>query len=273
MRKIKQKYNYKEIVSKENNPKFQKLISLDVARISVNDKNRENEIKDTLKRILNALTKIDTKIKDIKYYQGMHYIAQLLMEIYGEEESFYLFLSFFLNTEYFMVFEKELHRLKVFFYVFKRILSLYEPEICAYLSANNLEINFFLPQWFVTLFSGAHHYLRDKEDNSEMMIRVFDHFILYGWKAMMSIGCAFLHLYEKVLMNLEYEGLMRFLLNDILKSDFFLNNNINEIDKAMVEFKISKKLILNIEAEYEQNAIFEKEKEKIEIHKEEEKEV
>jgi hypothetical protein len=68
----------------------------------------------------------------------------------------------------------------------------------------------------------------------------------------MSIGCALMHLYEGDLMKLDYEGLMRFLLNDILKMDFFLNKNKDIIEKCMEEFKISKKLISNIEAEFSQ---------------------
>ena len=54
-------------------------------------------------------------------------------------------------------------------------------------------------------------------------------------------------------MQLDFERLNRFLLNDILKQDFFLNKNINLLEKSMDEFKISKKLISNIEAEYYQD--------------------
>ena len=69
----------------------------------------------------------------------------------------------------------------------------------------------------------------------------------------MSIGCALLHTYEKEIMQLDFERLNKFLLNDILKQDFFLNKNINLLEKSMDEFKISKKLISNIEAEYYQD--------------------
>ena len=115
-----------------------------------------------------------------------------------------------------------------------------------------MQVDLFLPPWFITLFAGTHHCLRKIEDNTPVIIRVIDHFILFGWKSMMSIGCALLHLYERHIMQLDYEGLMRFLLNDILKMEFFLNKNINFIEKCMDQFKISKKLISNIEAEYSQ---------------------
>jgi len=249
VRELKKKYKYEEILSKANDEKVLRLITLDVARTSVKDPEKEKEIK---KQLINVLYAVSQFSEDINYYQGMQYIVLFLMEIYGEQEAFYLFLSFFLNTEYSLLFEKDLKKLKIFFYVFKRIISLFEPELSSFLNINNMQVDLFLPPWFITLFSGTHHFLRKKEDNTPVIIRCIDYFILFSWKSMMSIGCALLHLYEGDLMKLDYEGLMRFLLNDILKMDFFLNKNQDIIEKCMEEFKISKKLISNIEAEFSQ---------------------
>ena len=246
VRQLKQKYNYEEILSKGTTEKVTRLITLDVARTSVKDEEKQDEIKKNLIAILCGASQFNN------YYQGMQYIVLFLMELFGEQEAFYLFISLLLNTEYSLLFEKDLQKLKIFFYVFKRIISLFEPELSSYLNANNMQVDLFLPPWFITLFAGTHHFLRKKEDNTPIILRVFDYFILFGWKSMMSIGCALLHLYEKHIMELDYEGLMRFLLNDILKMDFFLNKNIYIIEKCMEEFKISKKLISNIEAEFSQ---------------------
>ena len=247
VKELKKKYNYRDILNKGNNEKVKRLIKLDVSRTSVKDKENENEIKNKLIDVLLAISQFS---EDINYFQGMQYIVLFLMELYGEEESFYLFLSLLLNTEYSLLFAKDLQKLKIFFYVFKRILSLFEPELSSFLNINNLQVDLFLAPWFITLFSGTHHFLRKKEDNTPIVIRIIDFFILYGWKSSMSIGCALLHTYEKDIMKLDFEGLNRFLLNDILKQDFFLNKNLYLLEKCMDEFKISKKLISNIEAEY-----------------------
>ena len=97
---------------------LKKLIKLDVDRTSVNSnsKEKEEEIKNQLTNVL--VTMSESNI-DINYYQGMQYIVLFLMELYGEEESFYLFISLLQNTEYSLLFEKDLQKLKVFFYVFK----------------------------------------------------------------------------------------------------------------------------------------------------------
>ena len=93
---------------------------------------------------------------------------------------------------------------------------------------------------------------KKKINNTPIIIRIIDFFILYGWKSSISIGCALLHTYEQQIVKLNFERLNKFLLNEILKQDFFLNKNINLIENCMKEFKISKKLISNIEAEYSQ---------------------
>ena len=85
------------------------------------------------------------------------------------------------------------------------------------------------------------------------MIRVLDNFITYGWKSMMEFSCVILHFYETYIMNLKYEEMMQFLINDILKSDFFAEKNKELIEKSLDFYKIKKKLVKNIEAEYQQN--------------------
>ena len=70
---------------------------------------------------------------------------------------------------------------------------------------------------------------------------------------MMEFSCAILHLYESFIMNMKYDEVMLFLINDILKSDFFGIKNKDNIIKACSFYKIKKKLVKNIEAEYMQN--------------------
>ena len=67
---------------------------------------------------------------------------------------------------------------------------------------------------------------------------------------MMVISCAVLHSYENTLINMTYDDMMQFLINDILKSDFFSSKNEENIKNITDNVKISKKLIKNIEDEY-----------------------
>ena len=134
--------------------------------------------------------------------------------------------------------------------MFKRIISLFEPELASYLNSSDVDVNCFLIPWCITLFTGSYHYLKEKEDNSKIILRIMDCFFLNGWKAMMEIGIAALHSYENNLINLGYDDLIQFLINDILKSDFFCCKNEDNIKDIIDNKKISKKLIKNIEDEY-----------------------
>ena len=247
VKKLKEKYDYRVILCNAHHPKIKYQIQLDMARtVSLNDENKE-ENKNKVANILYAISEVNG---DIQYCQGMNYIGNFLFEVFGEEEAFYLFIGLFENTEYPLIIGKNLQRLNIFFYVFKRIIFLFEPELASYLNSCGVDVNFFLPPWFITLFTSSHHYLKPNDDNTKIILRIMDCFITFGWKAMMAVGCAVLHSYENTLINMNYDDMMQFLINDILKSDFFSSKNEDNIKSVLGNIKISKKLIKNIEDEY-----------------------
>ena len=247
VKKLKEKYDYRVILCNAHHPKIKYQIQLDMARtVSLNDENKE-ENKNKVANILYAVSEVNG---DIQYCQGLNYIGNFLFEVFGEEEAFYLFIGLFENTEYPLIIGKNLQRLNIFFYVFKRIIFLFEPELASYLNSCGVDVNFFLPPWFITLFTSSHHYLKPNDDNTKIILRIMDCFITFGWKAMMTMGCSVLHSYENTLINMNYDDMMQFLINDILKSDFFSSKNEDNIKSVLDNIKISKKLIKNIEDEY-----------------------
>ena len=244
---IKKKFDYKVVLNNAHEPKVKTQISLDMSRtVSENEQNKE-ENKAKVVDIVYAVSMVNG---DIQYCQGMHYIGKFLYEVFGEENAFYILVGIFLHTEYSLVIGKDLDRLNIFFYVFQRMISLFEPELSSYLNSCGVEVNCFLIPWCITLFTGSHHYLKEKEDNSKVILRIMDCFFLKGWKGLMEIGCAVLHFNENTLINLGYEEMIQFLINDILKSDFFSSKNENNIKNIMNNKRISKKLIKNIEDEF-----------------------
>ena len=247
LEKIKKKYDYKVVLINAHEPKVKTQIELDMSRtVTENEENKEiNKAK-----VVDILYAVSMVNGDIKYCQGMNYIGKFLYEVFGEENAFYIFVGIFLNTEYSLVIGKDLDRLNIFFYVFKRMISLFEPELNSYLNSCGIDVNCFLVSWCITLFTGSHHYFKEKEDNSNIILRIMDFFFLKGWKAMMEIGCAVLHSYENSLIKMGYEEMIQFLINDILKSDFFSSKNEDTIKNIMDNKRISKKMIKNIEDEF-----------------------
>ena len=246
IKELRKKYKYKEILEKANDPKIKKEIELDVRRTNVDEDKKEFH----KENITNILYAVSLNNFGIKYVQGMNFIVGFLYEMFGEEDAFYIFLSFFHYTQYSIIFDKNLNKLNEFFYAFNRIISLSEPELSSWFNINGVNINFFATPWFITLFTGSHQNLRDDKDNKSILIRIIDNFITSGWKSMMVVGCSLLHSFEIKLMNLKYDDMLEFLINGMLRSEFFMKENQNNLENYFINVKISKDLIRNIEAEY-----------------------
>ena len=224
---LKKKYNYQEILKSLNDEKLKNDTQKDVIRTYINDSEKTEEIK---VKMLNILTSVSTLNGPIQYYQGMNYIVEFLLELTDEENSFYIFLSFFFKTEYYSIFEKDLAKLHHFFYVIQRLIQLYEPEIYSYLISQNVNIDCFISPWFITLFLTSRQYILEKEIPKILIMA--------------------LHNYEKEILKMKYEEIIQFLITDILKTDFFKNENLENIEKCFENKKIKKKLIKDIEKEF-----------------------
>ena len=248
VKELKKKYNYQELLkATEGNKKLHNEVKIDVVRTYIGDQERTDEIRD---KMINVLKVIASNNGESKYCQGMNYIAEFMFELMeSEEDAFYIFMGFFENTEYPLIFAKDLLKLKVFFYAFKRLISLYEPELYSYFNSNSVDIHYFMPSWFITLF------LSSRQNNTAkappiILLRILDSFILSGWKSLMKVGICILHAYESDLMKLKYEELLQFLINDIVKLDFFFDKNLEKVERCLVETVIKKRLIKNIEDEF-----------------------
>ena len=76
-------------------------------------------------------------------------------------------------------------------------------------------------------------------------------FIFSGWKSIIKIGLSLIKHFESKLLNLTFENLLHFLITDLVKSEFFSNQNFDKLMFISINFKIQGKLISNIENEYE----------------------
>ena len=65
----------------------------------------------------------------------------------------------------------------------------------------------------------------------------------------MKTGIILLKYYEKTLIQLKYEDLLHFLINDIIKSGFFQNSNLDTYISYSENIKIKSGLINNLENE------------------------
>jgi hypothetical protein len=83
-----------------------------------------------------------------------------------------------------------------------------------------------------------------------LKFRILDKFILNEWESLMKIGKLILHSFEKEIMKMNYEEILKFLISDLLKTDFLKDGNIDLFEKCFDEKQIKNDLIKNIEKEY-----------------------
>ena len=197
------------------------------------------------------LKAIAKEIPSLNYCQGMNHIASFFLDVcdYDEEEAFFIFICLLLDSDYSNLFKNDLQKLNLLFYQFERILSNSLPEIYFYLKNNNITPGYFVSPWFITIFTDA---FVDKVEinNKKIIMKIFDLFILGGWKAIIKIGMSLLKYNECKILNTPIEELLNYLTNDIIKSKYFEKDNINDVMNASIKFKINGKILEDTETQY-----------------------
>ena len=249
----KKEYNYKdiksEIMEKTENTKVRgrDVIDLDVVRTTF-DKNKEenqNKISYILKSIVET-------VQSLHYNQGMNYIAAFLLNITeDEDESFYLFLGLLKSTEYGELFKDDLAKLKAFFYIFERLISIFLPELYTFFLDNNIKVSYFISSWFITLFTNSFQHI-DAKNNPKILLKIWDSFFTDGWKTIIVTSLSLLKMYESKIMIFPPEELLHFLIGDLIKESYFQNDNFYKYMHSLYNFRIEDELIENLEKEFEQ---------------------
>lgn len=181
--------------------------------------------------ISNILKAIIYVSPGISYCQGMSYIASFILEICkNEEDAFFLLLGIFTHTNYCEIFYKDLYKLKQYFSIFEKAISLVIPECQQYLSSSSLSSSFYSSSWFITLFTNCLQNIIDY-DNPKFLLSIWDNFILLGWQAIINAGLVLMKYYSEDILMLRFEDLLHFLLNDITRASFIQNINYEKFTK------------------------------------------
>ena len=254
------KYNKKSLIYGEQRKKileeklvtqFIDIINLDVDRTFFDTNQEENRQK--LKNILVTLSICNP---NIGYCQGMSFIGQFLLVItkYDEERSFDVFSALITKANYGNLMIDNFEQMKKYFYVFERLINIYLPDLDIILKKNNVSASYYITPWFITLFTNSFC-----TNHTKLLIRIFDMFVLDGWICIIRIGLLLLKHYQSFLIEMKFEEILQFLINELKeKYDFFNNSNYDKFIELYHEMKIPKGLVINIENEYELNKKVEK---------------
>ena len=266
LRQVEEENKNKDLIKDNKIKSLKDVIILDVNRtyFSEDQKGKRENIKNILFCLLYSYP-------EVGYCQGMNFICQFLLEATKDEEkSFNIFSAILSKTKYGNLILDDFSLMKKYFYVFERLISLYLPELSTLLKQNNVLPSYYISPWFITLFT--HSFIGNQ---TKLLLHIFDLFILDGWICIIKIGLMLLKNYQNYLMQMTFEELLNFLINDLKeKYDFFNNNNYEKFLEMYQDIKIPKGLLSNIENEYElDKKIISKQKQREESEKEQKVEI
>ena len=236
----------KELKDNETQEKYQKIFKVIDADI-----NRTEFIHSKEKGLIatnNILKSLQLYNIENNYCQGMNYMASYLYQnTLNEEESFYIILGLFTAKKFSSIFQKGMSKLKTYFSLMDKLIYLYIPKIHFHFKKNQIIPDFFLSPYFITLFTHLYPFI--KERNNIFIMRVWDEFIINGWKSIFEVILTLLKIKEKFILSLEGDELVDYLVNRINKEDIFKNKNYDKFEEIKKCFVVTPGLITYIEEE------------------------
>ena len=242
--KLKKKFKYKDIkeviyISVEKNQINEEIreenninvIEKDLLRTIFLDKNKEHF--NIMKSILISFIFLFPKIG---YCQGMHYIVSFLYQLldYNEEETFYFFCAFELNTKYRELFEDDFETLKKFFKIFEKILNINKPEVYYKFMDSHIITNCYLPAWFITLFC-ENVGIFNKTNVPKFLFFLIEKFIIQGWAIIFNCSFSLIEYYYNKIMTLEKDKLMLFIMDILANGEFSKNENFEKMENLCLK--------------------------------------
>ena len=172
------------------------------------------------------------------YVQGMGFLAALFLSYMDEENSFWMLNCIFKKYGLEEVYMKYFPGLRKRFYIMVKLLRKFMPNIYDKLVEFKINPTMYASQWFFTCFSNCLSF--------NIVVRIFDCFLLEGEKIIYRVALALFKLKEKSLLKAKsFETIMekmKTLTKEIKSPDILL--------ETAFRFSLSREHIKKLEMEY-----------------------
>ena len=237
--------NYFELCKNAEQVEYYKVILDDTKRTTLKSKEKE-ESNEIIKNILCCFSLENSS--NIKYCQGMNFLAAFLYDLTNnEEEAFLLFTCLIDNTELAKIYDHKFESLNTYFYILERLIFLFLPKISQKFKEVQLSIDCFASPYFITLFSNV--YITSNSANKLIMF-IIDNFIIKGWRVIFKAILSLLKYNEKEIIEKKCDEVVNYIIKDMKNSDVFLEQNFQKFFEIFKNFNIKDDLIKNLEEEY-----------------------
>ena len=191
------------------------------------------------RKLLKVLSNYSKYNKQVGYIQGMGFICALLLTYMDEERTFFMLHTLIKKYELEGIYLPGFNELKKKFYVLLNLEKKFIPKCYKIFIKDEISPKCYVSEWFICLFA------RNLDFN--ILVRIFDTFILEGFKVIYRFSLAFIKLKEEELIERRSGVDSTFLIME----NCLKNVNIDELWKIAFGFSISKKLIESFEKEYD----------------------
>ena len=199
--------------------KVEEVIVLDVQR-SFN--NTQDISRDNLSNILKTYAFYNP---DIGYCQGMNFLAGFFYFYYkNEEKAFKAMLGLIQKFDLTELFNTNLPRLKLYFYMLDRLIAIYLPDLHEHFKNEFVTSSLFSSAWFITWFWNTISHQKTSH-LSENLLLFWDNFLIDGYLVVFQVSIILLELFEENLLQLSFEEMLNYIV-DIPKMLFTSNKEM-----------------------------------------------
>ena len=221
---------YKDLLF-ENINKYDEQIKKDLTR-TFPDNSSFQYGNNNYNKLYHVLTAYSNFNKNIGYVQGLNFLAANSIFVFEKEIDVFIFLDALIQK-----FKLEdiigviSNNLNIKLEGITNYLNKYIPEINKYFAKMNLNYEFFIAGWVLTLFSNSM--------DSEHLFYIWDYMIIFGWNYFNCFVVAVLKKYENEILSIPLNKLT-FYMKNILRNESF-QNEFENIIKYSFEYLLKEK--------------------------------
>lgn len=158
---------------------------------------------ESLRNVLYCYSHVDP---EVEYTQGIGFLAGMLLVYMDEENAYYCLVSLMMGKKinhraYFLDFFPRLQRVNAMLFL---LIKKKCPEIIELFGNEPNSLSVFTTRWFLTSFQSFNF-------QPEFQIRIFERFLTYGTRFLLSFGITIIMFHRDVFRNLQFEDILHLL--------------------------------------------------------------
>ena len=190
------------------------------------------------RKLFSVLSCFSKYQKEIGYVQGMSFFTALFLTYMDEESTFFMLNSLMEKYNMKRVFSPGFPDLNKLFYVLLNLEKKFVPNVYYIFQRDLIAPSLYATEWFICLFS--------KYLNFNFVVRIFDTFLLEGFKVIYRFALGILKIKEKYFLESKN---MPMTLNVLRKH--IENQDLDNLFNLAFGFHLSRDTITKLENEYE----------------------